>query len=328
MDPDGRASRRVWAPWGALLVVQLLFGGLPVVSKFAIAEVSPQAVVLCRGFAAAAVFALLAFFRGKSLSAQGRPSAKSPLGMRTHLALMGLAAVGVSLNQTALFYGLQHTTSAAGAILVPMISVFALLLSLLLGREPFAWNKLANIVLGMAGTVLLFAPELHKTFSADVLSGNALCLLSTFLYASYLAAAPPVVAQVGSLEFSRLVFLYASALNIIVFVVLSGIPDAGVFALVVEALPRLSGVFWAALAYVLLGATVVTYLLNAYALEKLPPGVVGGVVCVQTVIGVALSNLLLAEPFPPEHALAMALVVAGVLCLWIPTGASKARSVE
>ncbi len=316
MDPDAAPGRSSVFPWAALFVVQLLFGGLHVVSKFAIAEVPPQVIVLCRGFAAAAVFALLSAVRRRRAPALSHKA--PPLGLPTHLALVGLAAVGVSLNQTALFYGLQRTTSAAGAILAPMISVFALLLSLLLGRERFAWNKIANIALGITGTVLLFAPFLGDTFSPEALVGNLLCLTSTFLYATYLAAAPPLVTRMGSLGFSRMVFLYASVLNVIVFIALSGFPDAAVVARVFEMLPQLSATFWGALAYVVLGATVVTYLLNAYALEKLPPGIVGGVVCVQTVIGVSLSNVLLAEPFPVEHAVAMALVVAGVLCLWMP----------
>jgi drug/metabolite transporter (DMT)-like permease len=310
------------AAWASLLLVQFLFGGLPVVSKFAIAEVAPQVLVLCRSFTATLVFALLFAWRGRNsrlnsgLAAPSAPSAPSrALGARDHLQLVGLAFLGVTFNQTILFYGLQRTTAAASAILAPMIPVFALVLSLLLGRERFAWSKLANIAMAVSGVALIFAPHLDETFSGATAIGNLMCLASTLSYASYLALAPPVIARMGSLRFSLRVFLWASALNVVGYFLLTGTAPADVPGAFVSALPALSATFWAALGYVVVGATVVTYLLNAFALSRLAPGVVGGFICLQTVIGVSLSNVLLSEPFPPEYGAAMALIIAGVVVL-------------
>ena len=316
MKPDATA-------WLSLLLVQFLFGGLPVISKFVIAEVSPEVVVLCRSFTATLVFALLVTWRRRRSPESNKR--RGHKGLRTHFALLGLAALGVSFNQTILFHGLQRTTSAAAAILAPMISVFALLISLSFRREAFTWPKLANIALGSAGVGLLFAGTLSDTLTEAAALGNLMCLASAFCYASYLALSPPLIARMGSLEFSLAVFLYASALNVVLFFALTGMPPQGIPAALLETLPRLSTTFWWALGYLVFGATVVTYLLNAYALSALSPGIVGGFVCTQTIIGVGLSHALLSEPFPPEHAVAMALVVLGVLCLWIPEWRKRAR---
>jgi len=322
--PDAKSDTTAWL---SLLLVQFLFGGLPVISKFVIAEVAPQVVVLCRSFTATLVFAALVFWRRRRNRA--RSALRPAFTLNTHLSLVALAALGVSFNQTILFYGLQRTTSAASAILAPMISVFALLISLSLRRETFTWPKLANITLGSAGVALIFAghtpTDMGETLTEAAMLGNLMCLASAFCYASYLALSPPVIARIGSLEFSLAVFLYASALNVALYFMITGMSPLAIPAAILETLPQLTSTFWWALGYLVFGATVVTYLLNAYALASLSPGIVGGFVCMQTVIGVGLSHALLAEPFPPEHAVAMALVVTGVLCLWIPEWRAASR---
>jgi drug/metabolite transporter (DMT)-like permease len=325
MKSDEQAGAREVNAWLSLVVVQCLFGALPVVSKFAIAEVSPQVVVLCRSLTAAVVFASLMGWRkmrtvARASKRHGVVQTRGPRTFqtwKTHFALVGLAALGVSFNQTLLFYGLQRTTSAASAILTPMISVFALLISLSLRRESFTWPKFANIALGVSGVVLIFSPSMGSFWSDTAALGNFLCLVSAFLYASYLALSPPFISRIGSLQFSLFVFLYASAINIALYFALTSSSPSDLLDSFSATLPHLSERFWWALGYLVFGATVVTYLLNAYALSILSPGIVGGVVCVQTVLGVSLSHVLLSEPFPIEHIVAMILVILGVLVLWI-----------
>jgi len=311
------ASVSLAKPWAALVTVQLLFGSLPAISKFAIAEVSPQVIVICRSLTATLVFALLCAFRGTPASRAALWKRARALPLRFHAQLACLALLGVSVNQSLLFYALQRTTSAAAAILAPNIALFALVISIALGRERFSFAKGANIVLGSAGVLLLFAPHLAGVADARSAVGNLMCTASAFCYASFLALSPPFIARTGPLLFNLLAFLYASVAGILIYFALTGMSPLAVPAQIALTVPTLSRAFWWALAFIVIGATVVTYLLNAYALGRLPPGVVGGLVCSQTVVGVLLSHALVGEDMPFEYFIAMALVLSGVLVLWV-----------
>ena len=318
------------APWLALIATQFLFGGLPAFSKLALAEASPLALVLLRSAAAALFLGLVlalrtlkktrsAVHRGMWLSGM-RWLVGAHLGVGLWLQIFGLAFVGISLNQGILFLGLTKTTSAAAAILSPNIALMTLCFSLVLGKEKFALSKLANIALGFAGIFLLFWPQLHASLQTgqieekQVLIGNLLCVASTTVYALYMVLSTGVIAKVGALEFSFRVFFAASFFNVLLYY---GFEHSWPWeAFRFSFLAEFSGGFWLAIVYVVFGATIATYLLNAFALKRIVPGIVGGFVCLQPVIGVLISKTLIKETIPLSYFFGMALVVGGVLLLW------------
>jgi O-acetylserine/cysteine efflux transporter len=85
----------------------------------------------------------------------------------------------------------------------------------------------------------------------------------------------------------------------------------------VAAAPGLGGRAWGALAYIVVGATVTPYLLNAWALARVPASVVAIYIFLQPLIAVLLANRVLGERPGWSTAAAALLIGAGIaLVVW------------
>ena len=307
-----------------LFVIQILFGGLPVASKFVLKVLRPWEIVTLRSVVAALVFLGIAWLlkSGPVLRAsrpfvtfRTRPphapnaDARSKFHLRDWAALCGLGLLGVSANQFALFLGLQKTTAAAAVILSPNIAFVSLCLSVLLGHETFSRAKAFNLVSGVVGIGLLFGAHIGDVVGKDALLGNALCLLSTSFYGAYLVLGRPLIQRLGAVVFSGGVFGFAAVFNLSVLFFSKDFSA-------LELWSRVSQVqapsFWWAFCHLVLGATVLTYLLNAFALNRAKPGVVSGFVCLQPLVGVAASAIFLREEIPGSYFLSLFLVLLGL----------------
>lgn len=323
-------------PLFALLFVQLLFGALPVASKFVLNHAHPLIVVVLRSLFATGFFAFLHLLQRSWSAIQSSASPIEPehgqqqkeitrakLPFSLHARIAGLAFFGITFNQMALFIALPQTSAAIAAIISPSIALFTLFFSVLLGRESFQKLSMMAILLGACGVFLVVNPFVKH----DAVSGfaghswaDALNVLSAASYAFYLALVGRLPSQVGPLRFSVLLFAYGCLLNVLViagYAVLSDVLHADWPALFVltTGLSQLPLSFWTSLAFLLFGATALTYFLNMWALQRVKPSLVGGFVCLQTVFGLFLSQTILHEPLTHTMLVGSALIMAGVLLL-------------
>lgn len=319
----------------ALVVVQLLFGALPVASKFVLAHAHPFFVVVLRSLFAAIFF----FVLHKVFTAVQRPSAAldpsgvgrdgdtaaQSLPLSVHARILLLAFFGITFNQMALFIALPQTTAAVASIISPSIALFTLLFSVLLGRESFRTSSLLSIVLGGVGVLLVINPFTQKLPAAGV-SGAAwadsLNVLSAASYAFYLALVGQLPTRVGGLRFSLLFFVYGCLLNVLVMLLFAQATRIGLWerpdSLLLAVEPALlPASFWYGLVFLLLGATALTYFLNTWALQRVKPSLVGGFVCLQTLFGLFLSQSILSEPVTMTMILGSVLIMGGVVVLTI-----------
>lgn len=321
----------------ALVFVQLLFGALPVASKFILAHAHPLFVVVLRSlFAAFFFFVLHCFFSASSTHSRQNTlageslnnvnelqSVANKLSRNTHLRIALLSFFGITFNQMALFVALPHTTAAVTSVISPSIALFTLVFSVLLGRERFQLMSCFAILMGASGVLVVLNP-----FSSSVASGvrhgevwaDLLNVLSAASYAFYLALVGRLPTLVGVFRFSLLLFFYGFLMNLLVLAVYSGLVSGGWISapasLTIQG--TLSGLptsFWYGLAFLLTGATAFTYFLNNWALQRVKPSLVGGFVCLQTVFGLFLSKQLLHEPLTNAMVVGSVLIMSGVCVL-------------
>lgn len=275
----------------ALVVVQVLFGGLAVAGKLVLPVVPPLALALLRLGAAAAV-----------LLALERVLVRAPLPSRRDLAAFaGFALLGVVLNQGLFLTGLQHTTATNAVLLVATIPAFTLLVAVLAGHERAGWRKVAGLAVSFAGVLLLVVGS-GLDLGLRTLAGNVLIVLNSLSYSVYLVLSRPALQRHDPLTLVAWVFLLG-----FVEMLLVGLPS-----LLVVDWGGFTPVTWAALAYALLGATVVTYGLNAWVLRHLSASRVASFVYLQPVFGALFAWWLLDERLTLPVLLAGLLIVAGV----------------
>lgn len=244
-DPGREASGHL-----ALLAVQVLFGVFPVFGRVAMDPergFQPFAVAAGRiGFGALA-FGVLA------LALHGRRALPARSQLR---GLLGLSLLGIVANQGLFLVGLARSSAMDAGVLVCLIPVFTYGVAVLTRQEAGEARRLLGVALALGGTVPLLLAR-GATLSADHALGNGLIALNCLCYAVYLVRSKPLVAEHPPLVVGFWVYL-AAVPFLPLFLALGGLPEPG----------QIQRDALVSLAFVLVFPTVVTYLLNLFALTR------------------------------------------------------------
>lgn len=274
----------------ALVTVQLLFALWPVAGASLLAHMSPAALVGVRLALGAPLLALVA-----GLHRERPPE----LGDLTRLA--GLAALGISVNQLLFVGGLARSGPVNASVAVLLIPPFTVGAALLLGREKPRWQRLAGVAVALVGGAVLVGAERFDG-SSERLVGNAMLVGNTASYGVYLVLARGTIARLGSLRTVAWVMLLGA---------LEALPFTAGATLAVDWL-ALPATAWGSVAFVVLGPTVMTYWLNAWALSRAESSLVATYVYAQPPIA-ALASWWLLDVLPTGRVLvAGAIIVVGV----------------
>jgi drug/metabolite transporter (DMT)-like permease len=216
------------------------------------------------------------------------------------LAVLGM--LGIAANQTLFLYGLRYTTAINATILVTTVPVFTVLGSVITGREPPSALKFAGIALAALGTVYLIGPD-RISLAPEVALGNALIVLGMVCYATYFLYSRSVVGRYGPLTVSFYVMLFACL----------GVLPFGLSAFQNLRLSAISGPVWLWVGYIVVFPTIVTYLLNIWALQRVSSNVVAAYIYLQPIFAAAVAPLVLnGERVTARAALAGLAIFAGL----------------
>jgi drug/metabolite transporter (DMT)-like permease len=253
-------------------VVQLLFASLAIAGRFVLPHFPAGALVCFRVLGATAVLFLVN-------AATGGQWVRDR-GDLLRLAVLGL--LGIAANQTLFLYGLRHTTAVNATILVTTVPVFTVLGGVLTRSEPLSASKLAGIGLAAVGTIYLIGPD-RISLAPDVALGNALIVLGMVCYAAYFLYARSVVGRYQPITVSFYVMLFA----------LFGVLPFGVVAMRSLQLSTISGSVWLWVGYIVIFPTIVSYLLNIWALQRVSSNLVTVYIYLQPVIAAAVAPKVL-----------------------------------
>jgi drug/metabolite transporter (DMT)-like permease len=252
--------------------VQLLFASLAIAGRFVLPHFPAGALVCVRVLGATIVLFLVHVARGVGW-------VRSPRDL-WRLAVLGM--LGIAANQTLFLFGLQHTTAINATILVTTVPVFTVVGSVLTGREPASGLMLAGVALAGLGAVYLIGPD-RISMAPDLALGNALIVLGMICYAAYFVYSKSVVGRYDPITVSFYVMLFASL----------GVLPFGLSA-VDEMRPSLiSGSVWGWVIYIMVFPTILTYLLNIWALQRVPSNVVAVYIYLQPLFAAAVAPTVL-----------------------------------
>lgn len=279
------------APHAALLAVQLIFGTWPIIGKIVLRQLPSTGLVTLRVVGAAIAFALLR--RTTRLVKIERRSDYFKLALYSLL--------GVVLNQFLFVKGLALSTVINATLLGTAIPVFALIVSVIVGRERLSVKKILGIILAMVGVIYLVNPT-RADLQGGTGLGNFLLLLNTAAYGAYIALSQDIVKRYGALTVITWIFAFGSVATL----------PLGGFYLAQTPLENVSPLVWWAIVYIILVPTVAAYYLNAWSLERVAPSTVAAYIYLQPLIAFALAPLILGERWNEHTWAAAALIFGGV----------------
>lgn len=282
----------------ALLLVSLLFGLSFVAVKLVLDEVPARAWAFYRILGATILLVPVSLWlsRGKPLP---------PL--RVWLWLLPASLLGVAINQGLFALGLERTTPAHSALITTTIPLLTLLIAVLFRQEHLSRKKIFGLGCALLGVLILLEVDdlvLHGFTVEYTLVGDLYILGNSFSFACFLVLMRRVGREVDPAIATAICFLYATVfLGVWSWPVL----DAQNFAAVLgtEILPYAL--------YSIIGATVLTYFLNNWALRHVQSSKVALYIYLQPIVATVLSMALGQDSPDLRFFLATALVFMGVL---------------
>lgn len=213
------------------------------------------------------------------------------------------AFFGMVLNMLAFFKGLSLSTPINSSVIITISPVLLLVLSAFILRERITWVKSLGIFLGLGGALVLILFGLKAQPNApNIPLGNLLFIINATSYSVYLILVKPLVPKYSSITLMKFLFLFAFLINLPIGI--SEFSEVNWTNLPFEAIWKL--------AFVVICTTVMTYLLNIYALKQLSPSTIGAFIYLQPVIAVLFAVLVGADSLTALRIGAAALIFLGV----------------
>ncbi len=288
----------------AMFGANVFWGLMSPVAKIVMAGavVSPFLMTDFRIFGATILFWLLSTFL---------PKEHVPSGDKLRLA--GAAMLGILFNQGSFISGVGLTSPGEASIITTTMPMWVMILAALILKEPITLKKAGGIAIGACGALLLVygAGTSNSATGDNPLLGDVLVLCAQFSYALYLTLYKNFIKKYSLVTLMKWMFLFAS----IVALPLS--------------VPTLVAADWQAItpqegwgiAYVVVCATLFSYILVMIGQKALRPTLVGIYNYVQPIVATTVGICLGMERITTMRLVAVALIFTGV---WLVT-ISKSR---
>lgn len=287
---------RLFAAHLALFMVALLYGANYSIAKIAMPEpIPPAAFIMLRALAASLLFWIASFWLKEKVA--------KPDILRLAIA----SAFGVACNQLLFFKGLEMTSPISASLIMLTVPIVVLLFSVFFLNERLNSLKISGIALGIIGAAYLILNTGSSTaFKAtNPMLGNLFIGGNAIAYSIYLIMIKPLAQKYQAITLLKWVFLFGC------FYVL---PFGGPGAWAID-YRQLSAEIWAVLAFVLIGVTFFAYLLNAWALQRLPASVVSSYIYLQPLLAALIAILLGADELRPALFISAAFIFSGLFLI-------------
>ena len=186
--------------WSALVLLSLMWGGSFFFAGVAVAEIPPFTLTFIRISVAAAMLIVI-------LAASGR---FIRVDLRTIGGFFVMGFINNVIPFNLLFWGQTHIASGLASIFNATMPLFTVVVAHFVTHdEKMTPGRVAGLMLGFAGVVVMIGPELMHDLGTNVLAQVA-CLVAAFfyaisaIYARRFRGLPPLVLATGQLSASTL----------------------------------------------------------------------------------------------------------------------------
>jgi drug/metabolite transporter (DMT)-like permease len=209
--------------------------------------------------------------------------------------------LGVTANMLMFFKGLEITTPINGAVLMLATPIFVLILNIFINKQKIILTQILGIVIACGGCMILMAGR-SFSFSSATLPGDVLIMMNAISYAAFLVTARELLVHYHSLTVSKYTFLIG-----FVMVLPFGWQEF------TEAKFHLMGTkIIIEILFIIIFTTFLAYLLNAWAIMKAGPTLVGAYIYLQPILATIIAIILKKDELSMHKILAILLIFAGV----------------
>jgi drug/metabolite transporter (DMT)-like permease len=240
---------------------------------------------------------VLLFWMLFAISSEKKEIYKKDIGRFLMCALSALA-----INQMLFMKGLSYTYSIHASLLLLITPILITFIAAWILKERLNNFKIAGLVMGISGAVILIANRESSGTGDNILLGDLLIILSAFAYTFYFILVKPLMVKYPPLDVMRWVFTF------------------GLIMIIPLGWSEFTNIAWQKfelLEYVLLFLIVVpgtflAYIFNVYGIKILGASVAGTYIYSQPFFGVLIAVFFLHEHFSMYKIIAAIFIFAGV----------------
>lgn len=212
------------------------------------------------------------------------------------------AITGVAINQLLFIKGLSLTYSIHASLLVLITPILITIFAAFMLREKAAASRIAGLLLGLSGALVLILNRQNSGSGSNVLLGDVFIITNAISYTFYFILVKPLMSRYNAVHVIRWIFTFG-----VVMVLPFGWHE---FAAVNW--PSFSFTEYACLALVVVFGTFFTYLFNVYGIKILGASVAGNYIYTQPFFAATIAMIFLREPLDMYKIFAAILIFTGV----------------
>lgn len=276
----------------ALFSVAVIYGSTYSIAKGLMPQlIGPSGFILLRISVAALLFQIVQRFY-----------VREKVRNRTDLLQLAIAAFfGVAMNMLFFFNGLSRTNELNASVLMLNAPVFVLIFSALVLKTKIRKTQIAGVAIAGIGALLLIGGT-GFNFSSKTAAGDLMVVVNATSFAFYLVYVKRLLNKYSVLTITSYIFLFG-----VLYVLPFGLPQ-----LLHARFEDFDGMNWAGLAFVCIGTTFFAYFLNAWAVQKANPVLVGTYIYLQPLLATLIAQWLGRDVLSPERVIFALLICLGV----------------
>jgi drug/metabolite transporter (DMT)-like permease len=281
-----------WRTHLYLLVSNLIYGASFTIAKAIIPEyIKPYGMILIRVTVTAVMFLIIQWL-----------FVKEKIARRDVPLLIICALFGVTINQLLFFKGLSMTSPISASIISTTTPILVFVFAFFLHEEKLGFKKIAGIIAGAAGAVIIIMAGKEINLSVGSFLGDVLVFANAASYAVYLVIIKPLMKKYQPLTIITWVFFFGW-----LFVVPVGWSEFRHINW-----QAITPVIWWAIIFVVIFTTFFSYLLNILALKNTSSSVVGIYIYVQPIFATLIAVLFGKDQLNLQNIMASLLIFIGV----------------
>jgi len=199
-------------------------------------------------------------------------------------------------------WGVKYISAGLGSIIAAIFPLWLVIIGLFSAKSKMPALAVIGLLLGFGGVCVIFYDHLHDFLNSDFRFGIMLSLAATLSWAF------------GTLYTKQQAFEFNPYFSLGLQMVISGIAMYSIavgsgYSIPITAVPWQS---WAAIAYLAVFGSVISFVAYLYALQNLPTAQVSIYAYINPVVAVIIGSLFFDEEFTPYIAIGGMITLAGV----------------
>jgi drug/metabolite transporter (DMT)-like permease len=229
-----------------------------------------------------------------------RPS--QPLLKKDLPLFIGCGLTGIAINQLLFIKGLSITYSIHASLLMLCTPLLITISAFFFLNEKVTMSVIAGLLIGITGAVLLISSKENSGSGANIILGDTLIILNAISYTFYFILVKPLMTRYTPLQVLRWAFTFGTII----------ILPFGWTEFIEAPWASFSAIELGAIAFVVVGATFLAYLLNIYGLHHLQASATGSYIYLQPIFATAVAVLFLHEELTMVKIISALMIFSGV----------------